>query len=461
MSALALVLALQVAASPPPPSATEEVRYPLPLSEPDFLASRHPFELVDLRYGFSDTFSTTQAFASRVRINDGLYLGAEVLGEMRAMEVTTARLVLRAEATEAAYDLFASYRARRFILEARAHRRSPEDGQDWLLTPGLALRLSPDFEVLGEMTTDSSRPEGRLLRTASLGFLWQRGAWLEAEGRYEHARDDTEAGSENVRDTASLDFVTQAGPAELSGRALFEDIDGRFPRRETGGALGVRLPLAERLLFEGSAEERFGRGVGERFHVYGGALTWFARRFYLPRVGPAAARTVALARRATELGSNERRVFDDAARRRQRERLSLSAHKALLQDDMLLLYRAQVDERPVPTLRVGFEATGDALAGVRTQAARAEIGVPWPRAWPWSRDEAAVPFLSLDLERERRFSGPSHEAIRYAATLTVSLNREMDLVVSWSRADPTLLDLIRGIGRQRTIEVSYSYARGR
>jgi hypothetical protein len=37
----------------------------------------------------------------------------------------------------------------------------------------------------------------------------------------------------------------------------------------------------------------------------------------------------------------------------------------------------------------------------------------------------------------------------------------MDLVLRWSRADPTPLDLIRGIGRTRTIEASYVYAFGR
>jgi hypothetical protein len=37
----------------------------------------------------------------------------------------------------------------------------------------------------------------------------------------------------------------------------------------------------------------------------------------------------------------------------------------------------------------------------------------------------------------------------------------MDLVLSWRRAGATPLDLIRGIGDRRTIELSYVYAFGR
>jgi hypothetical protein len=461
VSALALALLLQVGGEPPESTPVPVIRYPLPMSEPELLAPGEPFRLVDLRYGFSDTFTTTHGFAARVRVRDLLYMGAELEGERRAVAVTTQRLVLAAEATEAAYDLFGSYRSRRFIVSTRAHRRSPGDGRGWRLTPGVALRLSSDFELLGEATTDSSQPDGPLLRATSAGFFWQRGRGLEAEGRYEHARDETLARSENVRDTAGLGLVAQAGPVELSGRGLLENVDGRFPRREAGGALGVRVPLAKHLLMEGAAETRFGRGVGERLHVYGGALTWFAKRFYLPRMGPAAERTVTLVRRARERGFNERRAFDDAARRQQRERLSLSPGRADMQDDMLLLYLAQVEERAVPTLCFGFEATKDALSGFRTETASAKVGVPWPRAWPWARDEDAVPFLRLDLERERRRSGSAYEAIRYGASLVVSLNRDMDLVVGWSRTDPTPLDLIRGIGRRRTVEVNYTYARAR
>ena len=72
-----------------------------------------------------------------------------------------------------------------------------------------------------------------------------------------------------------------------------------------------------------------------------------------------------------------------------------------------------------------------------------------------------MPFLRLDLERERQLSGPSFETLSYGASLAVALNREMDLVLSWRRTGATPLDLIRGIGDRRTIELSYVYAFGR
>ena len=72
-----------------------------------------------------------------------------------------------------------------------------------------------------------------------------------------------------------------------------------------------------------------------------------------------------------------------------------------------------------------------------------------------------MPFLRLDLERERQLSGPSFETLSHGASLSLALNREMDLVLSWRRIGATPLDLIRGIGERRRIELSYVYALGR
>jgi hypothetical protein len=442
------------------PSSEVAVSYPLRLSEPDFNAPGEPFKLVDLRYGFSDTFTTTHAFAARVRVGGWGYLGAELEGERRTMTFEAHRLFLAAEGAAGEYDLLGRYRAPWFIFSANAHRRPPAQGGNWLLIPGISVRLSRDFELLGEVTGDTG-PQGGFPRAASAGFLWQRGVRFEMQGEYAHAREVTEEGSENVRNTGTLRFVAQRGPAELSGEALLDDVEGRFPRQQREGALSLRLTLTSRLLLEGGGRIRFEEHANERAHEYRGALTWFARRFYLPRSGPAAARTLLLARRATEMGENERRVFDDDERRAQRERLSLSRHRDEVRDDMIELYRSQVTERPVPTLGFAFAESYDALSGFASRTARVQVGVPWRPGWPWRHDESAVPFLRLDLEREARLSGRDYEAIRQGLALTVSFNREMDLVFRWSRTDPTPLDLIRGIGRRRTVAVAYVYAFGR
>jgi hypothetical protein len=438
------------------------VEYPLGrLAFPDLTLPGEPFKLVDLSYDVSDTVRTTQAFAARLKVKDWGYLGAAFEGERREVTWTSQRLALSAAGENGAYDVFGSYRARWFIVSTEAQTGGTSEGNGWRVRPSLSVRLSPDFEVLGQLEGDTRRPYDRFLRSASGGFLWQRGVGFEATGEYTHAHVGAEAGFENTQDAGALSLVGQVGRAELSGETSLENVQGRFPRRDAEGALAARVQLLARLLAEGGARLRLERGAGLQGHEYRGALTWFGRRFYLPRSGEAARRTLALARAAAEMGYNERRVYTDDERRAQRERLSLSRRREGLHGDIEALYRAQVAERPVPLLGVEFLDAADSLTGAATRTVRASVGVPWPLAWPSQANEAAVPFLRLALERLRRTSGTGFPAITYAASLSVALNREMDLVLLWRRADPTALDVIQGIGQRRTIELQYVYAFGR
>ena len=247
----------------------------------------------------------------------------------------------------------------------------------------------------------------------------------------------------------------------MGAEAALEDTQGRFPRREGELAGRLRVPLAPRLLLEGGARGRFDDEAGALRHEYGGALTWFGRRFTLPRAGDVARRSVDLARRATERGEYELRVFDADALRAQRERLSLSPRAAELRGDMEAVYRAEVEERAVPLLGVEVRHRDDSITGESALAARALVGVPWPPAWPWQGSEAAVPFLRLDLEHERATTATSFRSTTDRASLTVSLNREIDLVARFARREPTALDVVRGIGVVRTFAVACVYARGR
>jgi hypothetical protein len=449
-------------APPPPAPPAEGVDYPLgPKAVPDFAAPGDPFKLVDLRYDVSDTDRTTQAFAARVKVRGQGYLGASFEGERREIAWTSARLELSASGESGVYGLFGRYRASRFILSTGAETGGAAEGSGWLVSPALSVRLSPELEVLARATGNTEEPNDELLRAASLGFLWQRGERLEVAGEVGRTREIVEAGFENTRDTAVLSVVGQVGGTELSGEGFLEDVTGRFPRREGGGTAQALVPLAARLLAEGGALVRFEEGAGLRAHEYRGALTWFGRRFYPPRASASASRALELARHATKRGGNERIAFDDETRRAQRERLSLSRERAELRDETDALYRAQVAERQVPLLGLEMIDAEDSLPGVATRTVRAFVGVPWPPAWPWQGNEAAVPFLRLDLSRQRQTSGVGFEAVTWASSLSASLNREMDLVLRASWADPTALDVIRGVGRQRTIELSYVYAFGR
>jgi len=473
MSPLAIPFFLELllgtpAAGPPPAAAAptapveDGVEYPLGwMGIPDLSAPAEPFKLVDLRYRVTDTERTTHAFAARVKVRNRGYLGASFEGERREISWTSQRLELQANGEEGVYGFFGSYRAPRFILSAAAQTGGSAEGSGWLLTPSLSVRLSPGLEVFAWAQGNTREPDDRFLRAASLGFLWQRGVGFEAAGEIGRTYQVVEAGFENERDWGVLSAVGQVGGAEITGEAWVEDVDGRFPRREEGGSAQARVRLAARLLAEGGARVHFEDGAGLRAHEYRGAVTWFGRRLTLPRSGEAAARAQELARRATARGANERIAFTDRDRRAQRERLSLSRDSEDFREAVADLHRAQVAERNVPLLGLEFLDAEDALPGVTTRAARAFVGVPWPPACPWQANDAAVPFLRLDVSWLRRTSGVDFEAVTWASSLSVALNREMDLVLSWSRSDPSALDLIRGVGQRRTIELAYVYAFGR
>jgi hypothetical protein len=451
---LALALAGEPPGAAPPPT------YPLgPLSAPDFLAPGDPFTLTDLRYSMSDSGDAVHAFAARVRYRSLGYLGVEFDGERQGVSLQTHRLALAASAENGSFSLDAEWRARRFVFSADAHARGR--GAGWTLGPTVSFRLTPDVELFGWATADTERPSGRSLTSTGTGAFVQRGAWLEAQGEYSRSYVVTDAGSENRTDSGRLRLLVQAGRAELGAEASLEDTQGRFPRREGDLAGRLRLPLAPRLLLEGGGGGRFDREAGALRHDYGGALTWFGRRFTLPRAGDAARRAVDLARLATERGEYELRAFDDDALRAQRERLSLSPHAAELRGDLQAVYRAQVEERSVPLLGLEVRHRDDSLTGESALVARALVGVPWPPAWPWQGHETSVPFLRLDLEHERTTTATTFRSNTDRASLTASLNREIDLVVRFVRAEPTALDVVRGIGVRRTFAFACVYARGR
>jgi hypothetical protein len=469
-----VLLALALAPEPSAPSPAEGPApasaapfepgptYPLgPLAVPDFLAPGRPFALTDLRYSMSDDGRAEHAFAARVRCRNVGYLGVEFDRDRQGLSLQAHRLSLDAATENGAWFLGAGWRASRVVVSFDARSSAVGSHRDWVLGPTLSVRLGSDVEAYSWASGNTARPEGRFLTGFGLGAVWQRGSWLEAVGELARRYEVTDAPSENRTDSGRLSAVAQLGPAEATAEASLEDVRGRFPRRESEAAGQLRVPLAGRLLLEGGASGRFDSEAGALRHEYRGALTWFGRRFTLPRAGSAAAQAVSLARRATDGGEYELRAFDDPALRAQRERLSLSPRAAEYREAMEAVYRAQVEERSVPLLGVEVRQSEDVLTGERTFSARALAGVPWPPAWPWQGREAAVPFLRLDVEHERITTATRFRSDVDRVALTVSLNRDMDLALRWERTEPTALDLVRGIGERRTFAVSCVYARGR
>ena len=433
-------------------------RYPLGrLALPDFLARGDPLRLSDLR--FRSDGGDEHALLARVRFLDLGYASFELADGGTRLAFDSHRLSLAAEEAGDDWRLGASYRTRRGILFGDA--RSQRGGRDWVLGPTLQLKLGDDVSLVGWLEASTARPKGRSLTELGAEALWQRGAWLEAQLRYARSYVVTAAGDENRVDVARASLVAQLARAEVSAFGLLEDVAGRFPRTEAEPALGLRLPVFGRLLLEADASGRFDTEAGALRHGLGGSLAWHGRRVTLPRAGRAAEAAVALARAANAAGEYELRAFDDDALRGQRERLSLSRHAPELVAAMEDVYRAQVRERNLPLVGVALRRHENVLTGERVSSLGLLLGVPWPAAWPWSRSEAGVPFLTLQLGRDWTETASRFRSEADRAALTVSLSREMDLVLRYRHAEPTALEVVRGVGTRRRFSLECVYARAR
>ena len=297
MTSLPLLLLLSFDPNPPasatPSSGVEEtappetLRYPLgALPVPDFLAPGEPFTLTDLRYDLDDQDGTQHSFAARVRFKDWGYLGAEAEGERRGLTLMTHRLSAAVFSENGSWDFFGSYRAHRFLLSGDALLRGPGD-RTWQLAPSLSVLVTSGLELRGHLLADTAQPgpDRRLVTDTGAGVLWQRGARLEMLAELDRSYSTIATGDENRTDRGALSIVAQVGPVELDGHGFLEDVTGRFPRRDYDLAFQAHVPLTARLVLDGSSENRLEKGAGELFHEYRAALTWYGRRFTLPRSG--------------------------------------------------------------------------------------------------------------------------------------------------------------------------------
>ena len=207
--------------TPPSPPVADGIDYPLGrLAYPDFALPGEPFKLVDLRFDVSDTDRTTQAFAARVKVRNFGYLGASFEGERREIAWTSQRLDLSAAGEDGVYDLFASYRAPRFILSTGAQTGGPAEGSGWLLRPALSVRLSPGLEIVARADRQHAEarrplPPRHVVRLS----LAARGA-VRGNGRGRAGPRDGRGRFENTRDTGVLSVVGQVGaPSSVARRS--------------------------------------------------------------------------------------------------------------------------------------------------------------------------------------------------------------------------------------------------
>ncbi len=457
----ALLLASEGAASLAPD-------YPIgPLRFPALTAAGDRLTLTDVQYIAAQDSSagTIQTLGARVRLGRWAIVGAEVDDQRRSASLETHRLDLGLAEEGGTYDLTAGFRGRRFGIHTDASRRTPNQGKSWIIDSEASWRFDPDLEItagyLGD--TDPARSLGtRTTRRVSLGAFYQRGAALDVGVDAWRSHIRTQAGL-----TEDLDHYSVSGAGlafdllQWDGEAGFEKTTGPFAHREGFVNTSGLVVLYDRVLAQGTFATSWEPGVARFEQELRASLTYTARNVHLQRAGESGRRTVELTRKAWDLGYAERRIFDLDGRRALRERLALSPRRAEMQDEIDALYRAQVAERNVLQMGIETERTFNEVRGTTGRSYRVFVAVPWPAAWPWTRNENSVAFLRATYIQAQTTVESGFRTVNREASLEIALNREMSLFFRWSKGGLSVLDVIRSQPRSHSLQVQYVYALGR
>ena len=451
-----------------------ELRFP-PVTEP-----ADPLRLVDLRVLVEEERSTNTSFEARLKLRETGFFGAEVRGERLGAFFDTQRLELGIAEEDGRLALEGAYRAPWFRVAVDADKRRNDT---WTTGVDGSIRLNPDFEILvsGFADSDDSRneppsledfietnrlpPLGRRTRIRSswgTGFLYQRGTKFDLRGELSRASIRTEAGFDQMRSRLGASAVWNHVPFEIDGRFVYDDLSGPVGRREGLAEVGGTFHFAHDFVATGRALERWQPGVERFVREYRFGLTFYGRHFSFVRDNEASEETLRLTRRANELGYNERRVYTIEGLRALRERLSISAARDELATAIDALYRAEVRQRNVPQLGVGYGRFADELLGTETEEYRVFIGVPWRSLWPWARSESHVEFVRLQWRfSDVRFPSVGIDAPSHEVSVDVELNRENIVRFVWNRPGQTPQDIALRIERGTSVRLDYVYALGR
>ena len=292
------------------------------------------------------------------------------------------------------------------------------------------------------------------------GFIWQRGLPLEISTEASSARIAS-GGHQFDRDRVRTAVVYHwSRGARLSGELAYERDRGFVPSTIRTASLGVEAHIGPRLVAHGAFVGRSELDLGLVEEDYRVGLTLFARRHSFDRGGEAATQTLAVARRATAMGYNERRVHTLDGRRALRERLSLSANRQELADEIEALYQAQVRDRNVPhTWGLNGLARKTRLA---VRYATPSTCLPVYRGGLGGHSGAATtPSISLVFgfsHIEDDFIQSSYER-HYRAE--VVLNRETSIAVVWIDPEQTRLEDTLGRPVSQRWETRLVYQLGR
>ncbi len=446
--------------------------------------------LVDLEFELEVPTEETET-RLRALVRDRLYLSLDRAPGRRGASLMTARWHLAWTDADRADFATASYRAGRVRLAARATRFGTTGNArpswvsparsgtkaGWGTGAELAWRLSPDLELLFDVSDDEPDPlsdsaEALASRASGggIGFAWQRGASFDLEGRLSRHRVRTQAGFVLDREDLGLAARLQRRRWYLAGDAGLESVEGRLRRRQA--RIGAALEHRVTTYLVAGAELRgwhdLDLGTVER--AMGMRLVLHARPFRFARGGEAAEATTGLAREAYRLGFNERRRHDLEGRRLLRERLLLAAQasgSAELSRLSRELYRAQVAERNVEIAGLAWRLHADRIQGGRSWTVEGFVAVPWiGRTRPDGADRRrlrhpeAVDFLRLTVARTRRHISAGLTTEGTSARLALALHRELALTLDWEEPALAGVDLAFGAESSRRLSIGAVYRQG-
>ena len=400
--------------------------------------------LIDLSVGVLRDGGTDQEVEARVKISDRAFVGGRAGTRHQSLRLTTHRVGFAFRHGEGTFGVDGSYRAPRMLLEARTERRGDEQGQGWSSELRAAVRFGQDFELLvGGLTAAVPKPTAFLadsqLQRVSGGFIWQRGVALEIVTEASSARLES-GGRQFDRDRVGTEVVYYWPPGvRFMGQLAYARDRGFIPSTIRTAGLGVEAQVGSHLVARGGYVGRSELDLGSVDENYRMGLTLFARRHTFDRTGESAERTLALARRATAMGYNERRVHTLDGRRALRERLSLSANRDELADEIEALYQSQVQDRNVPHLGFEWSREKDPVRGSVRTTLDVFAGLPWRLGWSLRTRDDVVNFLVFGYSYvENDFIRSTSYERQYRAE--VALNRETNIVVVWIDPDQTRLE---------------------
>lgn len=460
-------------------SGAEEPLYPLgPLRLPPMAEPAHPLRLTDLRFSWEESGSSRPALEARTRLGASVVVGGEAASGRHGLFLDTQRLELGVTESGGQPVIESVFRAPWFLLDLTTERS--EAG--WGVDGEGSVRLHDDLEVLVGFRDAADTPAGgppsleefiatgelpapgpptRELRALSGGLLYQHESDLELLTRFSRTRLRSEAGFDFDHDRLRIASVWNRAPLELETELAHERTHGRLASGATSASVDARLALGGHLVARAGTSQTWESGLLRFRESYRLGGTWFGRRFRFARASAIADEVLALQRRANELGYNERRVYDLEGLRAFRERLGLSPARAELREALDALYRAEVRERNVPQLGFEVSRSEDRESGIESHAYRVFLGVPWPAALPFARDEALVDFVQVELAYREERHPASVRAVSRAVRVVAFLDREKSVSVSWESFGRTPVDIVLERTRPSRLLFGFDYALGR